>query len=579
LRVEQPFIAQNWIEYSYDALGRPKTIKAPGESITQFFYNETNRPSGATQDPGQTMRQVDPVGRERWMLSDALGRIRQVVEPDPDGTGSVFGGTPLITNYSYGAQSLRVNQGAQEWRFRFDSLGRLTHQALPGREATLDGPGNKKFSDVFTYDQSSNLLQHVDARGVGPSYRYDNDPLHRLQRIEGGSGDTVFDYVTSGDLHRPRKITTSGVIEEVYDYDGEGRLAAIKRLLPDRPNFSLDIDYGYDLFGRLSELRYPAQFGVVRWPPRGPGSVSADPGLGTVPNPTRRLVSYEYGLDGRPWVVKLDGEPVASDIAYNPSGQIVSMTLGLPNGPRRTQETYRYNDNGLLKGLTITRNGQELMWTNYDHSKAGQVISQLDSNAANVRSYSYDALGRLKTAVGQRDSVNGGWDQTYRYDRYENRTSTQAAGVTSTSTPIPTDGSAQLSIEENTGRITNSGFAYDAAGNMTRAPRRDGFIVSPFSRPLSHWVVEAVDGVVEAGERASLIAREPPASGAGLEDGAIRQNELLYGRILCRIRDQAGGAEPVGMVVVHHFITGCARLECGKQPRAKIERAPRPARF
>jgi RHS repeat-associated protein len=45
-----------------------------------------------------------------------------------------------------------------------------------------------------------------------------------------------------------------------------------------------------------------------------------------------------------------------------------------------------------------------------------------------------------------------------------------------TGTAIPADGSALLAYEEKTGKITSSGFEYDVAGNLTRAPRRDGLV-------------------------------------------------------------------------------------------------------
>jgi RHS repeat-associated protein len=445
----------NWILQSNDPLGRLIAIETPGNSVTRFFYNEANRPSGATEDPGETLRRVDPVGRERWMLSDALDRVREIIDPDPDGWGSVFAGTPLITTYNYTTQSLYINQGVQQSKFRYDSLGRLTHQSLPGRDAVLDGPGSKKFSDVFVYNQLSQLIRHVDARGGATNYLYDNDPLRRLKRILGTTSDTAFEYMTSGDLRRPQKIATAGVGEEIYGYDGEGRLTSVKRMLPDRPQFPLEVGYDYDAFGRLAEQRYPAQFGGV--------------------GQSRKLVSYDYGLDSRPKIVKLDGEPVASDITYDPSGKIVSMTLGSPKG-HLTHESYRYHANGLFMGLTVSRNNQDLIWTHYDYSAAGQMSLQLDSNEANQRGYSYDALGRLKTALSPPGLIHPGWTQTYFYDQYGNRTSTKAVGVTSTGTPIPTDGSAQLSVDEKTGKITTAGFKYDQAANLTHAPRRDGLV-------------------------------------------------------------------------------------------------------
>ncbi len=495
-------LGQHWIVQTYDALDRLTSRAEPGDGLSnassRLFYNETNRPTGATAGFGQTIRLVDPIGRETWMLSDALGRVQELVQPDPAGEGSVFAGMPLLTRYSYDAQYLQVNQGSQEQRFRYDSLGRLTHQAMPGRDAVFDGPDGKKYSDVFVYDQFSNLVSRRDARNSGENYIYDDDPLRRLKRIElaGGAGvvlnrpgspsaaaqNVSYEYMTSGNVRRIHKITTPGVVEEIYNYDREGRLEVLSRIPANRPNFPLDIRYGYDEFGRLTVKRYPAQFGVA---------------LG-------KSVTYEYGRDSRPQTVKVNGEPIAANIVYNASGQISGMSLG-PNGPRPVQETNDYYANGRMLSQTIKRGGNQLFWAHYDYSAAGQLFLQLENNDANIRRYTYDALGRLKTVAGGPHAApshirgypshipgysyddlgrlipvvvgshaSAEWNQTYSYDQYGNRIGTHAAGVISGGAQAPADGITQLAVSPSTGRIESPGFGYDRAGRITRAQRLDG---------------------------------------------------------------------------------------------------------
>ena len=127
---------------------------------------------------------MDPAGRERFTRTDALGRLTEVVEPAPDGDGSVFLPGHMVTKYSWNAlDHLRqIQQQTQIRRFRYDSLGRLTHQALPEKLATLDNGGtyvgsSGEWSDVFAYDNRSNLISHTDARGVRAIFEYNNDPL------------------------------------------------------------------------------------------------------------------------------------------------------------------------------------------------------------------------------------------------------------------------------------------------------------------------------------------------------------------------------------------------------------------
>ena len=159
---------------------------------TKYFYNEATRPLGASNEPGQTTRTVDAWERWRWARLDVAGRLAEVVEPNP------AGGAGFQTKYSYNALNklVRVEQDVQVRRFRYDSLGRLTHQKLAETDATLSlsgqwstaGTANDRWSEVFTYDERSNLISKTDARGVKTIFKYKDsnnvdDPLNRLQSV------------------------------------------------------------------------------------------------------------------------------------------------------------------------------------------------------------------------------------------------------------------------------------------------------------------------------------------------------------------------------------------------------------
>ena len=134
------------------------------------------------------MRAKDAWGRERWARVDAQNRLVQVVEPDPNGNGSVAT-NGLETNYAYdtlGNLTL-TTQGAQTRSFKYDAMSRLTAQKLAERAATLNDSGAYvgagTWSDVFGYDTRSNLTQRTDARGVKTLFNYGGDPLNRLQSV------------------------------------------------------------------------------------------------------------------------------------------------------------------------------------------------------------------------------------------------------------------------------------------------------------------------------------------------------------------------------------------------------------
>jgi YD repeat-containing protein len=193
---------QQWSETLYDALGRSYQVTAPDGSQSKAFYNEATRPPVASATAGQTTRVVDAWGRERWARMDADSRLVEVVEPNPSGNGSVSAAGGLVTTYSYDTLGnlTQVNQGAQQRKFKYDSLKRLTNQKLAEESATLNdqgtyvGTSTGTWSEVFTYDERSNLITQTDARGVKTIYSYNSDPLNRLQSVSydtSGFGDAT----------------------------------------------------------------------------------------------------------------------------------------------------------------------------------------------------------------------------------------------------------------------------------------------------------------------------------------------------------------------------------------------------
>lgn len=465
--------AEWWNQLSYDALGRVTSGQAPDGSTVRSLYDEAVRPAGASKEPGETVRTVDAWGRWRWTRADGLGRLVEVVEPKPDGDGSVTGAGNLTTTYRFDGLGLaEVIQGEQRRRLHFDSLGRLRRQALPERSATLDAGGayvgnGGHWSDVFTYDDRSNLTSHTDARGVKAVFNYGTDPLGRLQGVAydiSGVGDlgqpvapapaTSFRYVTTGDLTRIDQVTINGVGAESHGYDAHGRLSATKLDFDSWPQHPMVVDYVHDSLDRLSDLHYPLDYGTGRT--------------------QRRHVHQDYDQSGRPMATKLNGLDAASEITYNPYGAPGSLKVG--SGPLQLAETYAVDPGtGMPAGQRVHRGATPLLDLSYDFvrpaadGRSGQLTRLVDNlNGQKSRSYAYDAVGRLVTAAGG-DPAAPRWTQKYGYDRYGNRTAVAAEGTAANGQPIPPDGLPQTQYSPTTNRITSEGWAYDAAGNVTRA--------------------------------------------------------------------------------------------------------------
>lgn len=178
--------------FNYDALGRMIYQYQPGGNeylhwvyagnVTDF-YDESNH---------------------HWQrTTDALGRLTQVLEPDPNSN------VPFLeTDYTYsGLNDLtRVDQwggakGSSNDHIRsfvYDALSRLTSSTNPEAGSTS-----------YVYDNNGNVIKKTDARGVATNYMY--DASNRL---------TSKTYTND----------SSGTLSSCYQYDtaanGIGRLGA-----------------------------------------------------------------------------------------------------------------------------------------------------------------------------------------------------------------------------------------------------------------------------------------------------------------------------------------------------------------
>ncbi|MGI8542987.1 MAG: hypothetical protein ACR2MD_05845, partial [Aridibacter sp.] len=481
----------NWTTYTYDTQSRVTQVTAPDGSTSKTFYNETTSPSSAASNTGNTVRSQDAWGRERWARTDAFGRLTEVVEPDANGTGGVYAAGNMQTGYTYDEldQLTQVNQGVQVRKFKYDSLGRMTRQKLAEQTATINDAGSYVgaggiWSDSFVYDARSNLTQRTDARGVKTNFSYlkngSTDPLNRLHAItfDTGGADTTYtinsspnityDYMTTGDKERIQAVTAAGVSTETYAYDIEGRVSSYTMVLAARTGYPMYTNYLYDTANRLTEVRYPGQFGVM-------GNL-------------RKVVNVAYDQTSRLKELKVDSAIQMNNIAYNDFGQATSIAIGASTANPIT-ETYSFDgQTGLMTNQKVKRGATSLMDLSYEYNRGlskgtlngttGQlthIIDNLDRNKDRV--YEFDTLGRLNKAKGGAAtgaSATANWTQDYGYDRYGNKQATANAGYTANYQAIPLDGIASQSFDTTSNRINEAGYQYDKAGNLIRGKAPDG---------------------------------------------------------------------------------------------------------
>jgi RHS repeat-associated protein len=430
-----------WITVAYDSLDRQIQTVSPDGSIVTRAYNSSPDPPGSSGQPGDTIKVTDPWQRERWARTDELGRLVEVAEPNPGGNGSLSGGA-MYTIYNYDAldRLLQVNQGVQTRRFRYDSLGRLTHQKLAERAATLDDNGNYvgggTWSDFFQYDTRSNLTMRAEARGVRTYFNFD-DPLNRLQWVQYNK-DTVppylavdipgsygvsypninvgYSYMTSGDKRRVRTVSLDGAWgNQTIDYDVEGRVSQVYQTFGAMGSYPLVTNYLWDTLDRMKEVTYPKQYGA---------------------GDARKVVTHNYDIASRIDSLQFGGVTLASNPVYNASSQVTSLAVG-----SQTTENYNFDPKtGLLLSQQVNKGPEQLVNLQYNYTltndsnnngpKTGQLTSVTDmKNTARNRAYEYDKLGRLSKVKGGVNAFsNPAWYQNYSYDRYGNRSMVEQNG-------------------------------------------------------------------------------------------------------------------------------------------------------
>ncbi|MFH1400330.1 MAG: hypothetical protein ABIH41_02325, partial [Nanoarchaeota archaeon] len=310
------------------------------------------------------VRQEDPLGASTSFAYDVLGRQTSV------------------TN------ALGETSAAQ-----FDSLGRLvrTHSSERGIQ-------------VMTYYDDGNLKSTTDSRGITVSYTYDS--LGRPTDIIYPNDDDIhfeYDDMTHNAIGKLSTVT-QGQDGIAYFYDPQhGRTTRTEQTID---GTSYSILYEYNDAGLLAKMTLPN-------------------GLET---------EYEYDSMKRP--VRLHGSALGGEITTSYTARGKTSIITYPNG---VQTSYAYNDNNLVSAISTSSAQDELFAETYVYDDGAltkgeitQIFSGMnqaspgdDEGLSLVGQYTYDALGRLRTAdYSPLGSLCGVWaacsDQTYSYDALGN---------------------------------------------------------------------------------------------------------------------------------------------------------------
>ncbi|MEH0422808.1 DUF6531 domain-containing protein [Streptomyces sp. B21-083] len=476
----------------YDAFDRPLTITLPTGGRRGYAYDEQGRPTETVAPDGAVTRfAYDPSGG-LLSVTNALGAAH-LAEPGPlglpDSTTAPLGGTTRVVRDAFGRIVETVDATGARTRTVWTVEGRPAERVLPDGSSenwTYDGEGNtvrytgpdgrsvthafthfdrptaRTDADgstvLFTYDTELRLTAVTSASGAVWSYTY--DPAGRLVSETDFNGRTVtYSYDAAGRL--TRRVNGAGDIT-TYVRDACGRVV-------ERHSADAVMTFTHDAAGRLVGATTP--YTVLTFTRDAVGRVVTEDCDGRALHMTydilgrrveRRTPSgtvsrWDWDANNRPAQVRLAGS--ALSFGYGLSGHETERRLGgtavlsqeWDAGHRLTSQTVTgqsAHDAGL--------SGEPLLHRSYTYGQDGGM-TVVEDQTYGTRRFTHDRLGRVETVTAN------DWSERYAYDA--------AGNVSRADTPEGLRGERvhDGTLVRRAGHIT---YVHDAQGRLVRQSRK-----------------------------------------------------------------------------------------------------------
>jgi RHS repeat-associated protein len=438
--------------FTYDAVGRPLSLKDPLGNTSRFEYDAT----------GDLITSIDQVGRIWRFTYNALGQL--LTEKDP---GDAISTLTYDTN---GFTSRLERNDKSAYLYGHDSRGHLTSTTDPANRAVAylydsaghlasikDGAGNTSF---ITMNLAGQVTAMTDSLGNTTTYGYDgNGNLVSIKDARNNTWTFGYDY-----LNRRTLQTDPAGHATAYVYDGNGRLLSTTNPDGQAANYAYDADgrlvtrsltngditnIGYDPLGKMTSLANGNSQIAISYDADGHLIGQTTSGTTSSPQPS---VTLAYTVDGTGNRLTMSAPDGKTTYGYDSTPRLTSVidpagqpfTLGYDGISRQTSlarpngitDTLTYSAADDLLSRVASLGATTTVSTAYAYDPRAQRSAMTDQGGTN--GYTYDTAGRLTAAT----HPSGGFGaEAYSYDGAGNRVSA---------------GSAAL--------------AYDAADRLTAAP-------------------------------------------------------------------------------------------------------------
>ena len=238
----------SWTRVTKDSGGRVTEVASFGGATQPAWTGTAGVFTGTvtTAYDANFTTMTDQAGKWRRTMTDALGRLRRVDEPDnTNNLGSTAAPVQPI-NYAYDVfgNLTTVTQGAQTRTFTHDSRSRLRTAVNP-ESGTVS----------YQYDDSGNLVVKTDARSVSTHFEYDS--VSRVTRRWYNSSN-LLTATTHNSPALPAGVDTTSEAKFFYDTQSlpvgapsYTRGSAVGRLVAQTYGSGSNGDYyAYDVLGR-----------------------------------------------------------------------------------------------------------------------------------------------------------------------------------------------------------------------------------------------------------------------------------------------------------------------------------------